>query len=234
MCAGFLKHWKLASLPQLTGRTVGSIGAAGAPGRYLVADRGHCSRRSRRSTARATGILLIVAAVGIALSQALIIFQWRDARVGTIANVLFDSRSRSSWGPRRQRFQKQVDDEVRVMFASAPVFGGPRSARAPRAGTQGAANRRHGTRAPRRNDHTSTCPRACRFPARRRHPINLDPAGASFHANRHAAPPCSACRRAATSRRLPGRRRRNRRGRSDSFRSVHTLSSTRPEPLGCG
>src|SRR5688572_24910422 len=86
---GFLKPWKPAILPQLSGRTLVPLSDA---------------------TGRAVGLLwlfatliLLAAALllvarhelwwilgigGVVLSQALIVFQWSDAKVGTAANVV--------------------------------------------------------------------------------------------------------------------------------------------------
>jgi hypothetical protein len=114
---GFLKAWKLAGLPQLSGRTL-----------VPLSD----------TTGRAVGLLwllatLILAAAalllaarhelwwiagigGVVLSQALIVFQWSDAKVGTAANVLIAVALVVAAAT--HRFKGEVSDEVRGLLAA--------------------------------------------------------------------------------------------------------------------
>jgi hypothetical protein len=115
---GFLKPWKLAALPQLSGRTLVPLSDV---------------------TGRAVGLLWLVAALvllgaavllvarselwwlagiaGLALSQALIVFQWSDAKAGTVANVLIAVAV--VVGAATHRFKGEVSDQVRGLLASA-------------------------------------------------------------------------------------------------------------------
>jgi hypothetical protein len=86
---GVLKSWGLAALPELSGRTIvalpaGALRALGVA--WLLAG------LTLLAAALLRGFRLeswwIAAAVGVVLSQALIILQWHDAKAGTLANVL--------------------------------------------------------------------------------------------------------------------------------------------------
>ena len=86
---GVLKSWGLAALPELSGRTIvplspGALRALGAA--WLLAG------ITLLVAAFLRGFRLdswwIAAAVGVLLSQALIVLQWHDAKAGTLANVL--------------------------------------------------------------------------------------------------------------------------------------------------
>jgi hypothetical protein len=114
---GFLKPWNLASLPQLTGRTV--IPISDAMGRAIGV-----------LWLLATVTLLVVAALlatrnelwwlagigGVGLSQALIVLQWPDAKLGTVANLLIAIAVVVATAT--HRFKGEVNDEVRGVLAA--------------------------------------------------------------------------------------------------------------------
>lgn len=86
---GFLKSWGLAALPELSGRTIvplppAALRALGC-GWLLAAI-------VLLAAALLRGLRLdswwIVAAIGVVVSQVLIVLQWHDAKAGTLANVL--------------------------------------------------------------------------------------------------------------------------------------------------
>src|SRR6185503_15947327 len=86
---GFLKAWKLAALPALSGRTLVPLSDAASRAvglLWLLATLvllGAALLRVMRQE-----LWWIAGSAGIVLSQALIVFQWSDAKVGTVANAL--------------------------------------------------------------------------------------------------------------------------------------------------
>lgn len=115
---GFVKSWKLAVLPELSGRTL--VPLSDAAGRavgllWLLA-----------TVVLLASALLLVARhelwwvaglAGIVLSQALIVFQWSDAKVGTVANVLIAVAVVVAAAT--HRFKGEVSDQVRGLLAAA-------------------------------------------------------------------------------------------------------------------
>jgi hypothetical protein len=115
---GFLKAYKLAALPRLGGRTLVPLSEAASRGVGLL-------------WLLATLILLgaallrvaghelwwVAGMAGIVLSQALIVFQWSDAKVGTVANVLIATVVLVVAAT--HHFKSGVADEVRVLLSSA-------------------------------------------------------------------------------------------------------------------
>jgi hypothetical protein len=86
---GFVKEWKLAEIPALTGRTLVPLSAPvsrvlGAG--WLVAAVALLAAAGALALGRDAWLGLALA--GVALSQLLIVAWWHDARFGTIANVL--------------------------------------------------------------------------------------------------------------------------------------------------
>jgi hypothetical protein len=121
---GCAKLWGLAAIPQLSGRAIVPLGetagrALGAlwllAGLVLVAG----------------GVMLLgrfaswwmVAAAGAALSQALVIVQWHDAKAGTLANVIVIIAVVIAGAT--SRFHERVADEVRAIFAAASTSDAP-------------------------------------------------------------------------------------------------------------
>jgi hypothetical protein len=116
---GFLKPWRLAAVPQLGGRTLVPLSEAG--GRAL----GLLWLLAAVALAAAAAMRLarqepwwIVAGAGVVLSQALIVFQWHDARAGTVANALILLAVVVAFAT--SRFRRNVDDEALALLARAP------------------------------------------------------------------------------------------------------------------
>ena len=115
---GFAKSWDLALLPQLSGKTLVVLSAAA--GRavgllWLLASfvlAGAAVLRGARNDA-----WWLVATMGVALSQALIVFQWADAKAGTIANVVIVAAVVVAAAT--TRFKGDVYDDVRSVRANA-------------------------------------------------------------------------------------------------------------------
>lgn len=108
---GFVKPWGFAEVPQLSGPTDRGLGLL-----WLL-----------------TALLLVIAAVlraidrdawwapaalGVVLSQALILSQWSDARAGTLANVLLAIPI--VVGVATARFHQQDEEHALALLASAP------------------------------------------------------------------------------------------------------------------
>ena len=113
---GFVKAFGLAQVPQLTGRTIVTLGPAWQRpigGLWLVAAVLVC--------AAAVLMLLDVAwawQVGVAalvLSQALIIHAWPDAKAGTAANLILGVAVLAAWAD--QRFERDSRAAVRELYA---------------------------------------------------------------------------------------------------------------------
>lgn len=86
---GFLKAWRLAELPALTGKTLVSLsdGATRTVGvLWLAAAVAFVAAAVLRVFDR--DAWWMVAGATLVLSQALIILQWSDAKAGTVANVM--------------------------------------------------------------------------------------------------------------------------------------------------
>jgi len=120
---GFLKAWKIAPVPQLTGATLFPLpeSAARVVGLlWLIA----CL-----ALAGAAAVLLargagwwILAAAGVALSQLLVIYAWPDAKAGTIANVLLAVAVLAAGA--QARFDRETDRAVRSLLSRAPAAAG--------------------------------------------------------------------------------------------------------------
>jgi hypothetical protein len=120
---GFLQAWKLAALPQLGGRTliplsdlgarVVGVGWAGAAALLLVA------AALRLGQQRAWWM---PAAVGVVLSQALIVLHWPDAWAGTAANLLVAVAVIVAVST--ARFERRIDGEAEALLAS-PIAAAP-------------------------------------------------------------------------------------------------------------
>jgi len=115
---GVLKSWGLAALPELSGRTIvplpaGALRALGAA--WLIA------ALTLLVAALLRGLRLeswwIVAAVGVALSQALIVLQWHDAKAGTWANVLIACAIALTLADHRLR--DRVDQRLDLLLSDA-------------------------------------------------------------------------------------------------------------------
>lgn len=115
---GFLKWWKLAELPQLTARTL--VPVSEATGRTV----GVIWLLAMLALLAAAGLRFArndywwpVALVGAAISQALIVLEWPDAKAGTLPNVVIAVAVIVAAAT--ERFKGRVHDEVRDLFASA-------------------------------------------------------------------------------------------------------------------
>ncbi len=121
---GFLKPWKLAALPQLSGRAIVPLSES--------------SFRIAGIAWLITAVVLVIAAVlrlvdrewwwivaapAIVISQSLIVLQWRDAWAGTLANVLLALVV--AVGAATQWFHEANLEHARRLFAGTPA-GEPR------------------------------------------------------------------------------------------------------------
>src|SRR5688500_67079 len=113
---GFLKWSGLASVPQLSGRTIVPISPA--MGRvfgllwlaaFLVLLTAAALRVVRQDAWWAAAI------GGVLLSQLLVILSWHDAKFGTIANLLILVPAMAAAA--HARFEHQVDSDVRALLA---------------------------------------------------------------------------------------------------------------------
>jgi len=115
---GFLKPWKLAGLPQLSGRTI--VPLSDTTGRTLG-----LLWLFATVVLLAAAVLLavrhelwwIAGIAGVVSSQALIVVQWSDAKAGTVANALIAVALVVASAT--HRFKSQVGDEVRGLLATA-------------------------------------------------------------------------------------------------------------------
>ena len=120
---GFLKAWGLAALPQMNGRTIILLGAPAtrvvgtlwllAAAVLLIAAALHIAARES---------WWIAGAVGLLLSQALLILAWPDAKFGTVANlfILIAVISASATA----RFDRKVADERATLLADVVTMPG--------------------------------------------------------------------------------------------------------------
>jgi hypothetical protein len=121
---GFLKPWKLARVEQLSGRTLVPLSetASRAMGLlWLAAALLLVTAAAFRAAER--GPWWMPAALGVALSQALILFQWSDAKAGTLANLLLVLPI--AMGAATARFDRESDALARALLARAPVGSAP-------------------------------------------------------------------------------------------------------------
>lgn len=114
---GFVKEFKLAQVDQLSGATLISLSntakkAAGAF--WLVA-----TILLTIATAlwwKDTDIWWIIGGIGLVISQLLIILYWKDARFGTIANIIMLALV---WvGYAQYQFNQKVNKEVQAIFTN--------------------------------------------------------------------------------------------------------------------
>lgn len=116
---GFLKPWKLAAVPQLSGRSIVPLsdGAFRAVGLlWLAASVAFLAAALLRLMGRESWWM--IAAPAILLSQALIILQWGDAWAGTAANVLLAIAVAAGAGT--QWFHEANRQQARELLAIAP------------------------------------------------------------------------------------------------------------------
>src|SRR5688572_19499332 len=120
---GFLKWSRLATVPQLGGRTIVSFSSTGEQVfalAWLVA----------LLLLLAASILRLVrydswwvpALGGVLLSQCLIVLAWQDAKLGTVANVLILVPTLIAAA--HARFNERVDSEIRALFAQPSAVVG--------------------------------------------------------------------------------------------------------------
>jgi hypothetical protein len=115
---GFLKPWKLADVPQLSGRAIvplsqGAFRAVGVL--WLIAAVALVGTAMLRLMDREWWWM--IAAPAIALSQALIVLQWGDAWAGTVVNVLLALAV--AVGAGTQSFHNANLQHARALFARA-------------------------------------------------------------------------------------------------------------------
>lgn len=121
---GFVKAWKIAPVPQLSGATLFALpeSAARVVGLLWLA--------ACLALVGAAAMLLargaswwILAAGGVTLSQLLVIHAWPDARAGTIANVLLAVAVLAAGA--QARFDGGTDQAERWLLSRAPAGAGP-------------------------------------------------------------------------------------------------------------
>ncbi len=121
---GFLKAWKLAELPSLSGRTIvhlsdGTLRVVGAL--WLLTAVGLVVAAALRLLDR--DAWWMVAAPTLVLSQMLIILQWGEARAGTAANVLLGLAVVMAAGV--HGFHSANDRQARALLARSPGGDAP-------------------------------------------------------------------------------------------------------------
>jgi len=120
---GVASSWRLATVPQMTGRTTFALppGAAGVVGAlWLVA----CLLLV------GAAVLVLVhaarwwwaAAVGVVVSQLLVVYAWPDARAGTVPNLLLVVPILVGLG--QARFETSTDRALAALFATVPRGAG--------------------------------------------------------------------------------------------------------------
>ncbi|MBK7829326.1 DUF6544 family protein [Nannocystis sp.] len=115
---GFLKAWGLAALPQMRGRTIVPLGATAT---HVVGLLWLLAAVILLATAalRIANIegWWIAGAVGLVVSQALVILAWPDAKAGTVANMILLVPVLVAGAT--ARFDHQVADERSTLLADA-------------------------------------------------------------------------------------------------------------------
>ncbi|MBK9035565.1 MAG: hypothetical protein IPL61_30630 [Myxococcales bacterium] len=121
---GFVKAFGLATVPQLRGATIVTLGPAW--------------QRPIGALWLAAAVLVVVAAVamvlgvggwwrlglvGLVLSQALVIYAWPDAKVGTLPNVVLALAVLLGWAD--ARFERATDATVRQLYIEPARSPGP-------------------------------------------------------------------------------------------------------------
>lgn len=117
---GFVKHWRLAEVAQLSGRTL--VPLSEALGRvvgllWLLATLVLLAAAALRIGGNTWW--WIAGAAGVLLSQALIVLQWSDARAGTVVNVLLVLPIVVGFAT--ARFHRANETHARALLASAPA-----------------------------------------------------------------------------------------------------------------
>ena len=126
---GSVKEWNLAAVPGMTGATLFTIPAS------LSRVVGALWLAACLSFLAAAVMLVvrhdafwIAGAAGVALSQALVIYAWPDAKAGTLVNLVIAVAVVHAFAD--VRFQRGTDDAVRSLFAkqgaAAPTIVEPR------------------------------------------------------------------------------------------------------------
>jgi hypothetical protein len=113
---GFLKWCGLAQVPQLRGRTLVALANSSAKGfgtLWLVAFVAFVAAACMNAFEK--GPWWTVALAGVALSQVLVVIAWRDAKLGTLANVLIAVVAVSAAA--HARFVRTIDREAREVLA---------------------------------------------------------------------------------------------------------------------
>lgn len=121
---GFVKAFGLAEVPQLTGATTVALG----PG--WVRPIGALWLAAAALIVGAAVMLALgmdgwwrIGAIGLVLSQALIVYAWRDARAGTLANVVLALGVTLGWG--QARFDRATDAAIARLFAGVSATPAP-------------------------------------------------------------------------------------------------------------
>jgi hypothetical protein len=117
---GFLKEWNLAPVPQLSGSTVVPLSrnAAHITGTFWLAACLLCLITAAVLLFKKDG-WWIPALLAVLLSQTLIILYWKDARFGTIANVILFAAAIVGYA--NWQFTNTVKKEVTRIFAAVPA-----------------------------------------------------------------------------------------------------------------
>lgn len=119
---GFLKWSKLSEVPQLSGRTLISLGATAGQLfalLWLMALVGLLTAAILHATHHSSWWTLALG--GLLLSQFLIVFAWHDAKFGTLANALILVPVVVAGA--HARFEHAIATEIRTLLAAAPKSG---------------------------------------------------------------------------------------------------------------
>ncbi|MCA9691533.1 MAG: DUF6544 family protein [Nannocystaceae bacterium] len=120
---GFVKAWRFATVPQLTGATIVTVPPSleRVVGLLWLLACVALLVAAALLLARSSGFW-IVAAVGVITSQALVTLAWPDAKFGTVANALLLLPIIIASAD--VRFQRESDEVARALLASAPADPG--------------------------------------------------------------------------------------------------------------
>ncbi len=117
---GVASSWKLATVPQLSGRATFALPDAIAGALWLIA--GVALLGAAVMVGLRSGSWWLVAAIGAVTSQVMIVQAWHDARFGTVANLLLVLPIAIGLG--RARFDAATDRAVAALYRAAPAAAG--------------------------------------------------------------------------------------------------------------
>ena len=120
---GFVKAWRIAPVPQLSGATLFPLPASAERPVGLLWLLACLALVGAAAMLLAGGASWwILAAGGVALSQLLVVHAWPDAKAGTVANVLLAAAVVVAAA--QARFDRETDRVVRSLLSRAPAAAG--------------------------------------------------------------------------------------------------------------